>query len=180
MFLYGSFLASIQAWIMLLFEVHEMINWGVCFGMEMICKYLQWQPQSLAAPHGCVCVSSHCNTWCSGFLRLFPELTAAGRRQFCLCFCLLNSPPLSGFQIVNITMAALQYQEQQSGRKPVDITFTVHGFRGYLMGSEVSNALMRLTVVEFSYYMGFPVLQIAEREYNKRNCYWISASFWLW
>ncbi|KAG7214907.1 hypothetical protein INR49_005182 [Caranx melampygus] len=45
---------------------------------------------------------------------------------------------------------------------PVDITFTVRGSRGYLMGSEVSTALMRLTMVEFSYYMGFPVLQIAE------------------
>lgn len=51
----------------------------------------------------------------------------------------------------------------------MDITFTVRGSRGYLTGSEVSNALMKLTVVEFSYYMGFPVLQIAEREYNKRN-----------
>lgn len=68
-------------------------------------------------------------------------------------------------------MAALQSQEQLSGRKPVDITFTVRGSRGYLTGSEVSNALMKLTVVEFSYYMGFPVLQIAEREYNKINCY---------
>lgn len=73
------------------------------------------------------------------------------------------------FQIVNITMAALQYREQQSGRRPVDITFTVRGSRGYLTGSDVSNALMRLTVVEFSYYMGFPVLQIAEREDNKKK-----------
>lgn len=46
----------------------------------------------------------------------------------------------------------------------MDITFTVSGTRGYLMGSEVSDALMTLTVVEFSFYMGFPVLQIAERE----------------
>lgn len=73
------------------------------------------------------------------------------------------------FQIVNITMAALQYREQQSGRRPVDITFTVRGSRGYLTGSDVSNALMRLTVVEFSYYMGFPVLQIAEREDNRKK-----------
>lgn len=66
-------------------------------------------------------------------------------------------------------MAAQQYYEQQTQRKPVDITFTVRGSRGYLTGSEVSNAMMKLTVVEFSYYMGFPVLQIAEREYNKRH-----------
>lgn len=35
------------------------------------------------------------------------------------------------------------------------------------MGSKVSNSLMKLTMVEFSYYIGFPVLQIAEREYHK-------------
>lgn len=73
------------------------------------------------------------------------------------------------FQIVNITMAALQHREQQPGRRPVDITFTVSGSRGYLTGADVSNALMRLTVVEFSYYMGFPVLQIAEREDDKKK-----------
>lgn len=64
-------------------------------------------------------------------------------------------------------MAAPKYQEQRLVRQPVDITFTIRGSRGYLTGSEVSNALMELTVVEFSYYMGFPVLQIAEREYQK-------------
>lgn len=73
---------------------------------------------------------------------------------------------LTVFQIVNITKAAQKYQEQRLVRQPVDITFTVRGARGYVMGSEVSNALMTLTMVEFSYYMGFPVLQIAEREYH--------------
>lgn len=70
-------------------------------------------------------------------------------------------------QIVNITMAAPKYQDQRLVRQPVDITFTVRVPRGYLMGSEVSTALIRLTMVEFSYYMGFPVLQIAERECYK-------------
>lgn len=74
---------------------------------------------------------------------------------------------LNVFQIINITMAAPKYQEQRLVRQPVDITFTVRGSKGYVMGSEVSNALMKLTKVEFSYYMGFPVLQIAEREYYK-------------
>lgn len=74
-------------------------------------------------------------------------------------------------------MAALENHEQQSERKPVDITFTVRGSRAYMTGSEVSNALMKLTVVEFSYYMGFPVLQIAEREYNKINLYLICDNF---
>lgn len=68
-------------------------------------------------------------------------------------------------------MAAPKYQEQRLVRQPVDITFTVRSSRGYLMGSEVSNALMKLTMVEFSYYMGFPVLQIAERKYQKVLCY---------
>lgn len=68
------------------------------------------------------------------------------------------------FQIVNITMTVPKYQGQRLPREPVDITFTVRSAWGYLLGSEVSNALMKLTMVEFSYYMGFPVLQIAERE----------------
>lgn len=65
-------------------------------------------------------------------------------------------------------MANPKYEEQQLLKQPVDITFTVKGSTGYLMGSEVSNALMRLTMVEFSYYMGFPVLQIAEREQDQQ------------
>lgn len=64
-------------------------------------------------------------------------------------------------------MAAPKYEEQRLVKQPVDITFTVNSSTGYLMGSEVSNALMKLTMVEFSYYMGFPVLQIAERESHK-------------
>lgn len=62
-------------------------------------------------------------------------------------------------------MATSKY-EQQLIRQPVDITFAVSGSRGFLMGSNVSNALLKLTVVEFSFYIGFPVLQIAEREYQ--------------
>eukprot|EP00066_Takifugu_rubripes_P016058 XP_011605324.1 PREDICTED: UPF0606 protein KIAA1549-like [Takifugu rubripes] len=82
--------------------------------------------------------------------------------------------------IVNITMAAQQYYEQQPQRKPVDITFTVRSSRGYLTGSEVSNALMKLTVVEFSYYMGFPVLQIAEPfHYPELNTSQLLRSSWL-
>lgn len=61
-------------------------------------------------------------------------------------------------------MAASKIEEQRPVKQPVDITFTVRVSRGYLLGSEVSNALIKLTMVEFSYYMGFPVLQIAERE----------------
>ncbi|XP_045893966.1 UPF0606 protein KIAA1549 isoform X1 [Micropterus dolomieu] len=82
--------------------------------------------------------------------------------------------------IVNITMAAPKYQEQWLVRQPVDITFTVRSSRGYLMGSEVSNALMKLTVVEFSYYMGFPVLQIAEPfHYPELNTSHLLRSSWV-
>ncbi|XP_044212756.1 UPF0606 protein KIAA1549 isoform X1 [Thunnus albacares] len=81
--------------------------------------------------------------------------------------------------IVNITMAP-KYQEQRLVRQPVDITFTVRTSRGYLMGSEVSNALMKLTMVEFSYYMGFPVLQIAEPfHYPELNTSQFFRSSWV-
>ncbi|XP_031718550.1 UPF0606 protein KIAA1549-like isoform X3 [Anarrhichthys ocellatus] len=82
--------------------------------------------------------------------------------------------------IVNITMAAPKYQEQRLVRQPVDLTFTVRGSRGYLVGSEVSNALMKLTMVEFSYYMGFPVLQIAEPfHYPELNTSQLLRSSWV-
>ncbi|KAG7521648.1 hypothetical protein JOB18_003626 [Solea senegalensis] len=82
--------------------------------------------------------------------------------------------------IINITMAIPKYQEQRVLRQPVDITFTVRGSRGYLIGSEVSNALMKLTMVEFSYYMGFPVLQIAEPfHYPELNTSKLLRSSWV-
>ncbi|XP_070827571.1 UPF0606 protein KIAA1549 isoform X1 [Chaetodon trifascialis] len=82
--------------------------------------------------------------------------------------------------IVNITMAAPKYQGQQLARNPVDITFCVRGSRGYVMGSDVSGALMKLTVVEFSYYMGFPVLQIAEPfHYPELNTSQLLRSSWV-
>ncbi|CAJ1057204.1 UPF0606 protein KIAA1549 [Xyrichtys novacula] len=83
-------------------------------------------------------------------------------------------------QIVNITMTAPKYQDRQLVRQPVDITFTVRGSKGYLMGSEVSNALMKLTMVEFSYYMGFPVLQVAEPfHYPELNTSHLLRSSWV-
>uniref|UniRef100_A0A8D3AFZ2 Si:ch211-1e14.1 n=1 Tax=Scophthalmus maximus TaxID=52904 RepID=A0A8D3AFZ2_SCOMX len=63
---------------------------------------------------------------------------------------------------------------------PVDITFTVRGSRGYLMGSEISNALIKLTMVEFSYYMGFPVQQIAEPfHYPELNTSQLLRASWV-
>ncbi|KAJ8006464.1 hypothetical protein DPEC_G00107530 [Dallia pectoralis] len=63
-------------------------------------------------------------------------------------------------QILNITMGQAKPQGDQ--KIPVDITFAVRDGRGYLFGSEVSNHLRRLSSVEFSFYLGFPTLQIAE------------------
>lgn len=48
----------------------------------------------------------------------------------------------------------------------MNIIFAVKGVQGFLNGSEVSDLLRNLTVVEFSFYLGYPVLQIAEREYS--------------
>ncbi|XP_061678420.1 UPF0606 protein KIAA1549 isoform X2 [Syngnathoides biaculeatus] len=81
--------------------------------------------------------------------------------------------------IINITMAVPK-NEQRLGRYPVDITFTVRSPQGYLMGSEVSIVLMKLTKVEFSYYMGFPVMQIAEPfHYPKLNTSQFLRSSWV-
>lgn len=52
---------------------------------------------------------------------------------------------------------------------PVDVTFAVRDGRGYLPGSEVSEHLRKLSLVEFSFYIGFPVLQIAERMTHNRH-----------
>lgn len=48
---------------------------------------------------------------------------------------------------------------------PVSIVFAIRDRYGFLNGSEVSEQLRNLSVVEFSFYLGFPVQQIAEREY---------------
>lgn len=48
---------------------------------------------------------------------------------------------------------------------PVSIVFAIRDRYGFLNGSEVSEQLRNLSMVEFSFYLGFPVQQIAEREY---------------
>uniref|UniRef100_A0A1A8GVN4 KIAA1549 n=1 Tax=Nothobranchius korthausae TaxID=1143690 RepID=A0A1A8GVN4_9TELE len=63
-------------------------------------------------------------------------------------------------QLLNVTMG--QPLSGAGQKLPVDITFAVRDGRGYLQGSEVSEHLRKLTEVEFSFYVGFPVLQIAE------------------
>ncbi|XP_023129603.3 UPF0606 protein KIAA1549 isoform X1 [Amphiprion ocellaris] len=63
-------------------------------------------------------------------------------------------------QLLNITMGLARPAAEQ--KVPVDITFAVRDGRDYLPGSEVSEHLRKLTLVEFSFYVGFPALQIAE------------------
>ncbi|XP_036373971.1 UPF0606 protein KIAA1549-like [Megalops cyprinoides] len=81
-------------------------------------------------------------------------------------------------QIVNITMNAPKAQRQQ--RAPVDITFAVRDANGYLRGSDVSGHLRLLNMVEFSFYLGFPVLQIAEPfHYPELNVTHLLRSSWV-
>eukprot|EP00063_Salmo_salar_P005951 XP_013980786.1 PREDICTED: UPF0606 protein KIAA1549-like isoform X1 [Salmo salar] len=78
--------------------------------------------------------------------------------------------------IVNITMN----QPRSQQREPVDVTFAVRDAFGYLKGSEVSNHLRLLNMVEFSYYLGFPVLQIAEPfHYPELNTTQLLRSSWV-
>ncbi|KAM9846091.1 UPF0606 protein KIAA1549 [Aulostomus maculatus] len=63
-------------------------------------------------------------------------------------------------QLLNVTLGVTQLAPEQ--KVPVDITFAVRDGRGYLLGSEVSQHLRKLSLVEFSFYVGFPALQIAE------------------
>ncbi|XP_060101632.1 UPF0606 protein KIAA1549 homolog isoform X2 [Heteronotia binoei] len=65
-------------------------------------------------------------------------------------------------QILNITLGRSRAIYRQG---PVKIVFAVQEKRGFLNGSEVSEWLRNLSVVEFSFYLGFPVQQIAEPVY---------------
>ncbi|XP_060734080.1 UPF0606 protein KIAA1549 isoform X1 [Tachysurus vachellii] len=81
--------------------------------------------------------------------------------------------------ILNITMSSVgPTQRQLYG--PVDITFVVRDTQGYILGSEVSSRLRRLSVVEFSYYLGYPVQQIAEPfHYPELNTTQLLRSSWV-
>ncbi|XP_026182638.1 UPF0606 protein KIAA1549-like [Mastacembelus armatus] len=63
-------------------------------------------------------------------------------------------------QLLNITLGVARPGAEQ--KVPVHITFAVRDGRGYVTGSEVSEHLRKLNLVEFSFYVGFPALQIAE------------------
>ncbi|XP_072256048.1 UPF0606 protein KIAA1549 homolog isoform X2 [Pyxicephalus adspersus] len=62
-------------------------------------------------------------------------------------------------QIVNITASLPRVI---TWKAPITITYTVQDRNGFLNGSEISDQLRNLSLVEFSFFLGFPVKQIAE------------------
>ncbi|KTF84499.1 hypothetical protein cypCar_00024929 [Cyprinus carpio] len=80
--------------------------------------------------------------------------------------------------IVNITSSLPKGQRQQ--KAPVDITFAVRDSQGFLTGSDVSGHMRQLSAVEFSFYLGFPTLQIAEPfHYPELNVSHLLRTSWV-
>ncbi|EHH17720.1 hypothetical protein EGK_14181 [Macaca mulatta] len=79
--------------------------------------------------------------------------------------------------ILNITVSSSRVTPR---RGPVNIIFAVKSTQGFLNGSEVSELLRNLSVVEFSFYLGYPVLQIAEPfQYPQLNLSQLLKSSWV-
>ncbi|XP_050843265.1 UPF0606 protein KIAA1549 homolog isoform X1 [Serinus canaria] len=80
-------------------------------------------------------------------------------------------------RILNITLSRPGVAFRQG---PVSIVFAIRDRYGFLNGSEVSEQLRNLSVVEFSFYLGFPVQQIAEPfHYPKLNVSQLMKSSWV-
>ncbi|NWT74394.1 K1549 protein, partial [Prunella himalayana] len=80
-------------------------------------------------------------------------------------------------QILNITLSRPGVAFRQG---PVSVVFAIRDRFGFLNGSEVSEQLRNLSVVEFSFYLGFPVQQIAEPfHYPKLNVSQLMKSSWV-
>ncbi|XP_033019013.1 UPF0606 protein KIAA1549 homolog isoform X3 [Lacerta agilis] len=80
-------------------------------------------------------------------------------------------------QILNITLGKSRAVFRQG---PVQIVFAIQEKHRFLNGSEVSELLRNLSVVEFSFYMGFPVQQIAEPVYYPQlNTTHLMKSSWV-
>uniref|UniRef100_A0A8C5Q0T3 KIAA1549 n=1 Tax=Leptobrachium leishanense TaxID=445787 RepID=A0A8C5Q0T3_9ANUR len=62
-------------------------------------------------------------------------------------------------QIVNITSSA---SRGLIWKAPVTVSYAVKERNGFLNGSDVSDQLRNLSLVEFSFFLGYPVKQIAE------------------
>ncbi|NWU95438.1 K1549 protein, partial [Upupa epops] len=80
-------------------------------------------------------------------------------------------------QILNITVSRPGVAFRQG---PVSIVFAIRDRYGFRNGSDVSEQLRNLSVVEFSFYLGFPVQQIAEPfHYPKLNVSQLMKSSWV-
>ncbi|KAM9216328.1 UPF0606 protein KIAA1549 homolog [Dugong dugon] len=80
-------------------------------------------------------------------------------------------------QILNITVGPARMAPRQG---PVNIIFAVKNSQGFLNGSEISELLRNLSVVEFSFYLGYPTLQIAEPfQYPQLNLSQLLKSSWV-
>ncbi|NXX91682.1 K1549 protein, partial [Centropus bengalensis] len=80
-------------------------------------------------------------------------------------------------QILNITLSRPRLAFRQG---PVSIVFAIRDRYGFLNGSKVSEQLRNLSIVEFSFYLGFPVQQIAEPfHYPKLNVSHLMKSSWV-
>ncbi|XP_023568611.1 UPF0606 protein KIAA1549 homolog isoform X2 [Octodon degus] len=79
-------------------------------------------------------------------------------------------------QVLNVTVGS----RVAPRRGPVNIIFAVKSVQGFVNGSEVSELLRNLSVVEFSFYLGYPVLQIAEPfQYPQLNLSQLLKSSWV-
>ncbi|KAM6306917.1 LOW QUALITY PROTEIN: UPF0606 protein KIAA1549-like [Podargus strigoides] len=80
-------------------------------------------------------------------------------------------------QILNITLSRPGAAFRQG---LVSIVFAIRDRYGFLNGSEVFEQLRNLSMVEFSFYLGFPVQQIAEPfHYPKLNMSQLMKSSWV-
>ncbi|KAM4675762.1 UPF0606 protein KIAA1549 homolog [Discoglossus pictus] len=80
-------------------------------------------------------------------------------------------------QIVNITSSV---SRELVWKAPVTVSYAVKDRSGFLNGSEVSEQLRNLSLVEFSFFLGFPVKQIAEpSRYPQLNVSPLLKDSWL-
>nr|KAF6418634.1 hypothetical protein HJG63_007224 [Rousettus aegyptiacus] len=80
-------------------------------------------------------------------------------------------------QILNVTVGPSRTAPR---RGPVNIVFAVKGAQGFWNGTQVSELLRNLSVVEFSFFLGYPVLQMAEPfQYPQLNLSQLLKSSWV-
>ncbi|XP_062915599.1 UPF0606 protein KIAA1549 [Mobula hypostoma] len=81
-------------------------------------------------------------------------------------------------QIINVTHTVQNLGGLRQG--PVNITFAINSQRGFLNGSDVSDLLRILNLVEFSFYLGFPVFKTAEPiYYPELNRSYLLMASWI-